>query len=195
MTDEKLFATMRAELIETYRRSGCFSELPMVTIARRCVSMSLLNRKDILRTFLARDIDDPSFQLSEHVSTCGLFGLAVWYASGVEHELLHRPYEIGMAISWIMHIANDLQAIRYPKRDGLPIEGALMHYYTKRPSKDDHVEFCLRPPNPHTFIAEHAGGGREHCGIGDGVGDIRWNLGRPLQCWYDPMALLRGIYQ
>ncbi len=162
----------------------------MVSVVRPWIGASLLVRDQELREFIARGVDDPRWELDEHVSDCGLFALAVWHEIGVAHHLCKEKYVAGMAIIWLTQIAHDLQAIRYPRRDGPPVPGALMHYYSRRPSKDDHVEFCLSKPAKTTWMADHAGGGRQECAIGSGRSDIRWNAARPLQCWYDPDALL-----
>jgi hypothetical protein len=165
------------------------SQRCLVQIVEGWIGASLLERADELRKFIARDIDDPRYELNAHISDCGLFALAVWHAAGVHHQLCDAKYVPGVAIQWLVHIAHDLQAIRYPQRDGLPVPGALMQYYSPRPSHNDHVEFCLSLPNADG-LAEHAGGGRPECEIGSSTSDIRWSSARPLQCWIDPDALL-----
>jgi hypothetical protein len=62
------------------------------------IGASLLNRGQELREFISRGVDDPRYQLNEHISSCGLFALAVWHAAGVKHELLKMPYQTGKAI-------------------------------------------------------------------------------------------------
>lgn len=161
------------------------------------IGASLLNRADEFRHFIARDVDDENDQLDEHVSSCGLFALAIWYSLRVNDELVRRPYENGKAITWLVEIAGNLGAVRYPREHGAPTVGALMHYHSPRPSLDDHVEFCLTVPvgestaqGQSRLTAMHAGGGRPHCGVGALNGTIWWNMGRPLQAWYDADALL-----
>jgi len=161
----------------------------IISSVRPWIGASLLVRDQELREFIARGVDDPRWELNEHVSDCGLFALAVLHDVGVPHHLVSAKYVSGMAIDWLNQIAHDLKAIRYPKRDGKPVPGALMLYYSPRPSKNDHAEFSLSMVTGG-YMADHAGGGRAECEIGSGRSDIRWNGGRPLQCWYDPDALL-----
>lgn len=167
------------------------AERTMVDTIRPWIGSSLKVRGAELRAFIARGVDDPNSQLDSHVSDCGLFGLAVWHAAGVDHELLSDPYVTGAAITWLLQIGHDLQAIRYPKREGPPRPGALMHYKTNG-HNDDHIEFCLSVARitSHAWQSDHAGGGRSDCGIGAGTSDILWNSGRPLQAYYDANALL-----
>jgi hypothetical protein len=153
------------------------------------IGSSLEHGGDQLKAYIGANLHDPRQLLDPHISSCGLFALAVWSEVGIEHHLLAGPYEVGSAIKWLVEIAHDLGAIRYPRRDGPPVVGALMHYYSPRPSHNDHVEFCLSKPDA-LHHARHAGGGRPACGIDDGESDILWSSGRALQCWYDPNALL-----
>jgi hypothetical protein len=166
------------------------SQQTIIAIVNDWVGSSLLEHGDELRAFISRGIDDPQGELNDHISDSALFALAVWHAAGVEHKLVIKPYVVGMAATWLVHIAHDLQAIRYPKRDGLPKPGALMQYYSPRPSTNDHFEFDLTQPDFKHGIAQHAGGGRPHCGIAAGESDVHWSGARPLQCWFDPDALL-----
>jgi len=166
----------------------------IVTLIRKYVGCSLGCRESELFSLVGRGVDDAQGYLSPKVSDCGLVALGIWHLAGVDHELVNKPYQNGMAITWLVHVANDLQAIRYPRRDGLPRAGALMHYYRPRPSIDDHVEFCLSTPDEQSGMALHAGGGRAFCAIAEGSSDVRWSSGRPLQCWYDADALLWGVF-
>jgi hypothetical protein len=159
----------------------------IVDSVRSLIGASLNERCDELCQLIGRGVDDGRSHLSSKVSDCGLFALGIWKAVGIDHELLGTSYVTGMAIAWVVKIATEKNAVRHVKQDGLPVPGALMHYYSPRPSQNDHVEFCLSEPTP---MANHAGGGRANCAIGEDTGNILWNCGRPLQCWYDPEALL-----
>jgi hypothetical protein len=153
------------------------------------IGASLDNREDELRRFIARGVDDPATILNKHVSDCGLFALAVWYAVDVQDTVLGEKYQIGKAIEWLVEIAARHNAVRHIMKDGPPTVGALMHYYTHG-KNDNHVEFLLSPPVKNKgWIAEHGGGGRADCGIGSSTSDILWNVGRPLQEWYDISTL------
>lgn len=168
--------------------------------------VDLIEHGEQLRDFIARDVDDPATELNDHVSTCGLFALAVWHTLRVPHELVDAPYKMGMAIQWLTQIAWALQAVRHVPMNGLPTVGALMHYHTPG-HNDDHVEFLLSPIDKqgHELIACHGGGGRAHCGVTVHLSeDVRfaWRKrnpegevienGPPLQCWYDLDALMKG---
>lgn len=169
----------------------------IVDVVRFYIGSSCDNHVDELAALCARGTDDidvvKTWLMLPGFSNCGFFALGVWRCVGVKHELLERPYVTGQAISWIVTIAHTLGAVRYPKKDGPPKNGALMHYWVRdgNLTKSHHVEFCLSDPGID-WRAEHAGGGRPRCEIGGGTGqnDIRWNAARPLQCWYDPEALL-----
>lgn len=149
-----------------------------------------------LRSFLARGIDNPGMLLSKKVSTCGLFALAVYHALEIQHHLASEPYIVngkscGKAITWLVQMAQDLEAIRTPSKDGPPPVGALCHYF-HHGQPDDHVEFVMTPPQRalHQWMCQHAGGGRANCGIGQGYSNLLWSFGRPLQQWFDPDAML-----
>jgi hypothetical protein len=163
----------------------------LIEVVQHFVGSNLDHNGDELREFIARDgLDNPKTLLNKHISTCGLFALAVWHELGVDHKLVGEPYVTGMAIAWLHTIANDLRAVRHPRADGPPTVGALMHYYTN--DKDSHVEFCLSHVSvfDSVWVAFHAGGGRTNCGVGRDNSDVKWNVGRPLQEWYDLGALL-----
>jgi len=138
-------------------------------------------------------LDKANAIVSPHVSTCGLFGLGIWFKMGVKHSLLTTPYKTGMAIAWLREIAHDLNAIRKPS-DGLPSPGSLLHYFTKG-HNNNHVEFVLSQPQVivQQWRAEHAGGGRALAGVGSDTSDILWSSGRPLQEWFDIDALLPEV--
>lgn len=158
----------------------------MIDIVNPWIGCSLNHCGDVLQAFFARVLGKGL--LCDGVSDCGLFALAVWTEAGVKHPLIGRPYVNGMAIAWIETIAKDLNAVRHVHDNGKPKGGALMHYFSHRPSYNDHVEFCLEDPGH--LLMHHAGGGRAHCAIGEGCSDVLWSSGRPLQRWYDADALL-----
>jgi len=164
----------------------------IVSIVSSYVGCSLEHDTDRLAELVARGVDHPG-SIVRVKTNCGTFALGVLHAAGVPHELLEHKYRNEMAIAWIIQVANDCGAIRYPKRDGQPPAGALLHYWVRQGTKtvNHHVEFCLETPTA-TWIARHAGGGRPKNAITDGVSDIRWNASRPLQAWYDPDELMNG---
>jgi hypothetical protein len=161
----------------------------IIEIVKSYVGDSLIHNKEDLALLTARGVDDPN-KIVQITTNCGLFTLGVWWAVGVQHELLKRKYKSGMAIAWVRQIAQDKKALRSYPKDGLPIPGATMHYYT--PGKnDDHVEFLLESPN-NKHLALHGGGGRPQNAITSGTGDIILNSNRKLMAWIDPVALLVG---
>jgi len=185
-------------------------QLDLISLVTSFDGASLLNRGLELREFIARGVDDPERELVDdhkdsrtgqmkRISTCGLFALAVWHTLRVKHELVDEPYKMGMAIAWATKIAWELKAVRYPKKNGAPSAGSLLHYHTPG-RNDDHVEFVLSHVLEHEdgrWLASHGGGGREHCGVSVvAESDIKWSSGRPLQCWYDwdAMASERSAY-
>ena len=139
-----------------------------------------------LGELLARGIDDPDTMVRVRTN-CGTFVLGVWWAVGVQHPLLMKPYQNGMAIAWVLQIARDLKALRRYPHDMSPVPGAVCHYKTKY-LNNDHVEFLLGYLSPG--VTDHAGGGRSNNAIGRAKGPITWNYGRPLIEWVDPVALL-----
>lgn len=161
----------------------------IVELVKSYIGDSLLHNKEDLALLVSRHVDDPN-QSVQIKTNCGMFALGVWCAVGVQHSLLQSPYKNGMAIVWLRQIAKSKNALHSYPKDGRPVAGSLLHYYT--PGKNDnHVEFLLENPN-QKFIALHAGGGRANNEIGSGSGDIRFSSGRPLKEWICPIALLEG---
>lgn len=161
----------------------------IVEIVKSYVGDSLLHNKEDLALLVARQIDDPN-QIVQVKTNCGIFTLGVWWAAGVQHELLTKKYKNGMAIAWVRQIAIDKKALRKYPQDGNPIAGAALHYYT--PGKNDnHIEHLLSTPDTN-MIAEHGGGGRTNNAITSSTSDIRTNYYRQLREWVDPVALLIG---
>ena len=161
----------------------------IVSIVKSYVGNSLLHNREDLAILIARQVDDAN-QIVQVTTNCGLFTLGVWWAVGVQHELLTRKYKSGMAIAWVRSIAIDKKALRKYPDDGNPIAGAALHYYT--PGKNDnHIEHLLSNPNGN-MICEHGGGGRPNNAITSSASDIRTNYYRQLREWIDPIALLEG---
>jgi hypothetical protein len=162
----------------------------IVEIVKEYIGDSLLNNKEHLALLIARDVDDPN-NVVQIKTNCGLFALGVWCKAGVQHKLLDTKYKNGMAIAWVRKIAIDKKALRNYKKDGPPVAGALLHYYTQG-KNNNHVEFLLEDPD-EKMVAFHAGGGRANNEIGSGTGNIAWSSGRPLMEWIDPVALLESV--
>lgn len=161
----------------------------IVEIVKSYIGDSLINNKEDLGILVSRHVDDPN-QVVQIKTNCAMFALGVWCLVGVQHNLLKSKYKNGMAIAWLRQIAISKGALRTYPKDGVPIAGSLLHYYTTG-KNDNHVEFLLENPNDK-FISSHAGGGRNNNEIGSGTSDIRFSIGRPLQEWIDPEFLLVG---
>jgi hypothetical protein len=163
----------------------------IVEIVKSYIGDSLIHNKEDLALLTARGVDDPN-KVVQITTNCGMFTLGVWWLAGVQHDLLTRKYKNGMAIAWVRQIAIDKKALRYYPKDGPPISGATLHYYTPK-TNNNHVEFLLEQPN-NKNIALHAGGGRKNNAITSGTSDITWSYqpSRKLMEWIDPVALLVG---
>jgi hypothetical protein len=163
----------------------------IVEFVKSYVGDSLLHNKEDLALLVSRQVDDPN-QVVQIKTNCGMFALGVWCAVGVQHPLLHTKYKSGMAIAWVRQIAIAKKALRTYPKDGPPVAGALLHYYTPG-TNNNHVEFLLENPNDK-HVALHGGGGRENNAITSGTSDITWSYqqSRKLQEWVDPVALLVG---
>lgn len=161
----------------------------IIELVKSYIGDSLLNNKEDLALLVSRQVDDPN-QVVGIKTNCGLFALGIWYAVGVQHDLLKTKYVSGQAIAWVRKIALAKNALRTYAKDGPPVAGALMHYYTPG-TNNNHVEFLLENPN-EKHVALHAGAGRKNNAVTSDTGDIRFNVGRSLQEWVDPLALLVG---
>ena len=163
----------------------------IVSIVKSYVGDSLLKNKADLAELVARQVDDPN-QIVQVKTNCGMFALGVWWLVGVQNPILSQKYVNGMAISWLRKIAIAKQALRTYPKDGIPVAGALMHYYTPG-INNNHVEFLLEDPDDK-MVALHGGGGRDNNEISQGTSDISWNYtsSRHLQEWVDPVVLLVG---
>ena len=161
----------------------------IVEIVKSYIGDSLLHNRNDLALLIARQVDNPD-QIVQVKTNCGLYTLGVWWAVGVQHDLLKKKYVSGQAIAWVRRIAIDKKALRKYPDDGLPIAGSTMHYYTPG-SNNNHVEFLLENSNDK-FISLHGGGGRTDNAITSSTSDIRTNYYRQLREWIDPIALLEG---
>lgn len=163
----------------------------IVEIVKSYIGDSLIHNKEDLGILVSRHVDDPN-QIVQIKTNCGMFALGVWCLAGVQHNLLKSKYKNGMAIAWLRQIAISKGALRTYPKDGPPIAGALMHYYTPG-ANNNHVEFLLEDPNDK-IVALHAGGGRDQNAIASGTTDVSWSYQptRKLQEWIDPVALLVG---
>ena len=161
----------------------------IVEIVNGYLGDSLLHNKDDLAELVARGVDDPN-QIVQVKTNCAVFTLGVWWFVGVQHDLLNKKYVSGQAIAWARKIATDKNALRTYPKDGPPVAGAAMHYYT--PGKNDnHIEHLLSAPDEN-MNALHGGAGRNNNAVTSETGDIRTNYYRQLHEWVDPVALLVG---
>lgn len=163
----------------------------IIKVVESYIGNSLINHKEDLALLVARQVDDPN-TVVQIKTNCAMFALGIWYAVGVQHQLLKTKYKNGMAIAWVRQIAQAKKALKSYPKDGKPVAGALLHYYTPG-QNNNHVEFLLSDPDDK-MIARHAGGGREQNAITEATGDISWSYqkSRKLMEWVDPVALLVG---
>lgn len=154
---------------------------------RQYVGCSLHSERERLGQLIARGVDDPE-KVVTVATNCAMFALGVMWLSGVDHELLTRPYRIGMAVSWVDQIGRDL-GIRAAFA-GQPLRAGMLLHYSTPGKSNDHVEWLLEDPVDGEAI--HAGGGRPDNAITSAHGVILCSSGRPLRWVYDvPSALER----
>jgi len=158
----------------------------IVRLVKSYVGCSLSNRRADLGALVARGVDNPESVVT--ISTnCATSALGIMAAAGVRDAILNKPYQSGMAVSWVRQIGINTGAL--VKFDGktMPKRGALMRYNTPG-TNNDHVEWCLSDVDA-SGNADHGGGGRANNAITEGTGNVLSSLGRPLQEWWDPDKL------
>lgn len=157
----------------------------------RCVKafsgVSLINEKDRLNAlFLVNEpTPEKAAQTALATTNCGTSARAFYALVGASNSYFNRPYETGMAITWLLQGGATSGALvdcsTYPDAWKFIQPGDLMRYETPG-SNNDHVEWAFTSPDATTGIADHSGGGRDHNRIGPPeTGDIRHSLGRPLR--------------
>jgi hypothetical protein len=168
----------------------------IITLAQTYLGDSLLKNKEDLGLLVARQVDDPAVVV-QIKTNCAMFALGIMWACHVVHPLLETKYKSGMAVAWVRKIAMDKKALRQYPKDGPPVLGAFMHYYSGDGSKNDsHIELCLEDPQlvvqTGEMVAHHMGGGRADNAVAMGIGDVRWSysVSRRMREWIDPVALL-----
>lgn len=80
---------------------------------------------------------------------CALVVRGIWRRLGIQHELLMRPYRIGMAVADVVQIAKDADAWR---RAGEPLAGDMFLI-----DNLEHVGIVVERPNPTTVISVDGG--------------------------------------
>lgn len=158
----------------------------IIRLVKSHVGCSLSTRRDELGKLVARGVDKPEAVVT--ISTnCATSALGIMAEAGVRDAILNKPYQSGMAVSWVRQIGINTGAL--VKFDGktMPKPGSLLRYNTPG-SNNDHVEWLLGPVDAQGN-ADHAGGGRANNAITEGTGNVLSSWGRPLVEWWDPDKL------
>lgn len=158
----------------------------IVRLVKSYDGCSLSNRRADLGKLVARGVDNPEAVVT--ISTnCATSALGIMAAAGVRDAILNKPYQSGMAVSWVRQIGINTGAL--VKFDGktMPKRGALMRYNTAG-TNNDHVEWLLSEVDANGN-ADHGGGGRGNNAITVGNGNVLSSWGRPLVEWWDPDKL------
>jgi len=163
----------------------------LARMVRTVAPCSLVLRRDRLEAlFLANEATEAKAKLVATFKTnCGTSMRQFLCLAGCEHELVTKPYQVGMAVAWLVTAARDLGAIVPASEWRKAGPGWGLHYGTKG-RNDDHVEWCLAVPDARGY-AEHGGGGRAQNAITvQPASDIRWSSGRPLIRMFDPAKMV-----
>lgn len=127
--------------------------------------ISLKNRLQQLRELFL--LTEPTWALACERATvrtnCATVLRNVWVGVGCRHPKAVCPYIDYMAVSLLLDIARDQNALisldQFPDAWQLLDVGWGMHYGLPG-TNDDHFETCLEVPDYTTGFAAHAGGGR-----------------------------------
>lgn len=161
-------------------------------IVRGLQGVSLAHERERLEAlFLANETAERAALVASMRTNCGTSMRAIYVLAGVSagkpdgcDELLD-PYEVGMAVSWVLEAARERGALVAASQWRRAGPGWGLHYGTPG-RNDDHLEWVLGTPDPHTGSVEHGGGGRVGNAITIARGDIRWSSGRPLRAMIGP---------
>jgi len=158
----------------------------IIRLVKSHVGCSLSERRAELGKLVARGVDSPE-QVVTISTNCATTALGIMAEAGVRDAILNKPYQSGMAVSWVRQIGINTGAL--VKFDGktMPKPGSLLHYNTPG-TNNDHVEWLLGPIDAQGN-ADHGGGGRSNNAITEGTGNVMSSWGRPLVEWWDPDKL------
>jgi len=183
--------------------------------------MPALTRDDVVRAvrgFVGLSaINDPAGELARLVdfpggpppeqevlvkTNCAMFVCGIWRwlgeQTGYVHPLLSHPYVSGMALTWVLEIAREREALHLSHDGHVPQRGDVLHWASRlkpgaKPRNDDHVAFAMTDPDEYRRIIRAGGGGannaiRESRTLDDYTID-NW---RPLAHWIDTKKILSG---
>jgi len=157
-------------------------------IVRGLQGISLTHERERLEAlFLANEAPERAALVASMKTNCGTSMRAIYALAGCDSadRYLLDPYQVGMAVAWVLEQARINGALVAASQWCRAGPGWGLHYGT--PGKnDDHMEWALDTPDPHTGSVEHGGGGRPGNAITIARGDIRWSSGRPLRALIDP---------
>jgi hypothetical protein len=154
--------------------------------------VSLINKRDMLNAlFLINEPDAATAAQTAAIQTnCGTFARQILNLCGAPDSYLTRPYQSGMAISFLVQAGYDCGAIidctKNPENWKLLRKGYLVRYCSPG-SSNDHMEFVVSDYVDGSPIFDHIGGGRPNNSVGPlERGDIRTSMGRPIAMIFDP---------
>jgi hypothetical protein len=155
-------------------------------IVRALDGVSLLTHRDHLDAlFSACETEARAKLVDTWETNCASSAGAIVALAGCDPDstLLH-PLGVGQAMTRLRSACRD--ALR--GSDWRTVDpGCMLIYWTT--GNDAHVEWALSAPDEHG-VADHGGGGRPHCAITVGRGDIRTSWGRALREIYRPELLV-----
>lgn len=149
---------------------------------------------------LARLVDFPGgaqpAQEVQIATNCAMFACGILRQLGCTHPLLQHEYVNGSALTWLLEIARDTDALYLARTGPGPKVGDIIHWATppkpgEKPSNDDHVAFVTSGPFDDRLI-QRAGGGAAHNAITESVdlADYTLDHWRPWRHYIDVQKVL-----
>ena len=150
---------------------------------------------------LARLVDFPGGDPPEvevRIKTnCAMFVCGIWRELGCLNELLYHQYVSGEALTWVLEIAREADALHVHRSDGpRPQRGDVLHWATPpkpgvKPVYNDHVAFLTIDPDEHRMV-QRAGGGAADNLITETTVLENYTVDhqRPLRHWIDTQKVL-----
>lgn len=176
-----------------------------------------MNREDIVqavRGFVGLSIsNDPNGDLARLVdfpggappeqevlikTNCAMFACGILRWLGCTHPLLQHEYVNGYALTWLLEIARDMQALHLPHDGSRPHIADIIHWATPpkpgvKLSNDDHVAFVTFGPDANRLILRAGGGATDNLITETSVPeDYTVDHWRPMRSWIDTMKLLEA---
>jgi hypothetical protein len=152
---------------------------------------------------LARLVDFPGGAPPEQEvqikTNCAMFACGMLRWLGCTHPLLQHEYVNGMAMTWLIEIARDMNALHLPGDRTRPLRGDICHWATppapgQKPRNDDHVAFLVTNPNEARMVLRAGGGATDNL-ITETTFPENYTVDhwRPLRHWIDVVKVLGDI--